>query len=286
MRKILFIHGRAQGGKDPVALKAEWIAALNQGCDVAGVARPDPAVIAFPFYADRLDHLVATMNAPPARVVARGAGGPADPYLQFQQEIAEEIQEVKGISDQDAEKQLSAAERARGPQNWEWVQAILKAIDEHIPWAANGLVETVTRDAWTYLTAPGIRDDVDQIVNAELTDDETVVVGHSLGSIVGYSVLVRATRPLKVVRYVTLGSPLGIQAIRRRLTPLKYPANTTDWFNAFDERDVVALRPLDAKAFPVKPGVTNKSHVKNRTDNRHGIVGYLDDADVARAIMT
>ncbi|MFM2005967.1 MAG: hypothetical protein RLZZ09_1622, partial [Pseudomonadota bacterium] len=28
----------------------------------------------------------------------------------------------------------------------------------------------------------------------------------------------------------------------------------------------------------------NKSNVDNHTDNRHGIVGYLNDADVARKI--
>ena len=32
------------------------------------------------------------------------------------------------------------------------------------------------------------------------------------------------------------------------------------------------------------PSITNKTNVNNHTDNRHGIVGYLDDPDVAKKI--
>ena len=58
-------------------------------------------------------------------------------------------------------------------------------------------------------------------------------------------------------------------------------------FNALDQRDVVALYPLDSVNFPLDPAVPaieNKRDVRNKTDNRHGITGYLDDAEVARRI--
>jgi hypothetical protein len=63
------------------------------------------------------------------------------------------------------------------------------------------------------------------------------------------------------------------------------PACVRDWYNAFDPRDVVALYPLDAHNFPIRPPIENKSTVDNFTDNRHGIDGYLGDADVARKIF-
>lgn len=51
-----------------------------------------------------------------------------------------------------------------------------------------------------------------------------------------------------------------------------------------DERDVVALYPFDKEHFPVDPEFKNKTNVDNKTDDRHGIAGYLGDQDVARRI--
>ena len=51
-----------------------------------------------------------------------------------------------------------------------------------------------------------------------------------------------------------------------------------------DERDVVALHPLDSANFNIDPAIENKTDVNNHTDNRHGITGYLDDATVAKRI--
>jgi hypothetical protein len=59
------------------------------------------------------------------------------------------------------------------------------------------------------------------------------------------------------------------------------------WFNAMDERDVVALYPLDPTHFPLDPdtpAIENKTDVRNRTRNRHGVAGYLDNEVVARRI--
>jgi hypothetical protein len=61
----------------------------------------------------------------------------------------------------------------------------------------------------------------------------------------------------------------------------------SQWFNARDPRDVVALYPLTPDHFPVgdeAPGIVDKSDVDNETPNRHGISGYLSDRDVARVI--
>ncbi|MDZ4681096.1 MAG: hypothetical protein SH848_03125 [Saprospiraceae bacterium] len=54
------------------------------------------------------------------------------------------------------------------------------------------------------------------------------------------------------------------------------------WFNAYDDRDVVALNPLDKVHFNINAAVYNKNDVKNHTKNRHGIEGYLEDAEVAK----
>jgi hypothetical protein len=102
---------------------------------------------------------------------------------------------------------------------------------------------------------------------------------------VGYNVLCRADLGAAVRRYVTVGSPLGVRAISRKLDkPLRMPPGVTDWSNAMDDRDVVALCPLDGAYFPISPPIRNKCDVDNFTSNRHGIEGYLSDPDVARWI--
>jgi hypothetical protein len=45
-----------------------------------------------------------------------------------------------------------------------------------------------------------------------------------------------------------------------------------------------ALYALDRENFPVKPKITNHL-IANPTSNHHGIVGYLDDAEVAKRIL-
>jgi hypothetical protein len=110
------------------------------------------------------------------------------------------------------------------------------------------------------------------------------VLGHSLGSVVGYRFLSERDGGDNVRRFITVGSPLGIRAIATRLGVPRHVGKPT-WFNAFDPRDIVALNPLDNDRFPTRPAILNHDRVDNHTDNRHGIVGYLDDPQVARAVV-
>ena len=120
----------------------------------------------------------------------------------------------------------------------------------------------------------------------ECDGDHIVVVGHSLGSIVAYRVLgpVGAIA-CPVDSLITIGSPLGISAVRDALQPIRHPANVTNWFNAYDERDVIALNPLDNRSFPVNPSVVNFGGIDNDSDNHHKIAGYLSDPTVAAWIV-
>ncbi|TMG89654.1 MAG: hypothetical protein E6H76_06410 [Betaproteobacteria bacterium] len=146
-------------------------------------------------------------------------------------------------------------------------------------------LEIFTRDVFLYTTRAGVRDEIDQIVAGKLTEQPTVVVSHSLGTVVAYSVLRTDRRSLRVPLFVTVGSPLAVRAVRDQFRPLRSPSSVDAWYNAFDTRDVVALYPLDADNFPVRPAIENNSTVRNHTENRHGIVGYLDNPDVAKRIL-
>ena len=146
---------------------------------------------------------------------------------------------------------------------------------------------SATRDVYQYLNNPGVRDKIEGGVRKALQRGRpTVVVSHSLGTVVAYNLLRREGKDQgwKVPLFVTLGSPLGVEAIRSGLAPIEYPSCVGHWFNAMDERDVVALYPLTPDRFDVEPAIENKTNVQNHTENRHGIAGYLDDAEVAKRI--
>ncbi|MEL0587209.1 MAG: hypothetical protein AAES65_20370 [Candidatus Thiodiazotropha sp. (ex. Lucinoma kazani)] len=89
---------------------------------------------------------------------------------------------------------------------------------------------------------------------------------------------------LNLVKYITIGSPLGLTAISSKLGMLQNPCGANGWYNAYDERDIVALNPLDNRYFPTDPLIVNNNNVDNHTENRHGIIGYLNDAEVATQI--
>src|SRR4029450_3491942 len=50
-------------------------------------------------------------------------------------------------------------------------------------------IESFSRDVFLYTTRAEVREEIDRIVANSLTEKPTVMVGHSLGSVGGYSVL-------------------------------------------------------------------------------------------------
>lgn len=282
--RLLFVHGRSQGGKNPETLKGVWHEALEKGLHRAGLKLPSHVEVAFPFYGDRLDKFVADFELPADPAVVPKGSPVFDDYAAFRTEVAEEMRKRANIS--DAEVRAEAGEELpteKGMQNWAWVQAIIRLLDRNLVAVSEGTIEVFLRDVFLYSRRKTVQTQIDAIVAKELTDNTTVVVGHSLGSVVAYNVL--RSRAAKVPLFVTIGSPLGIRAIRSSLAPLVNAAGKKGWYNAYDPRDVVSLYPLDEGNFNVDPAIENNGKVDNWTENRHGIIGYLDDPHVAKAIF-
>jgi hypothetical protein len=285
--RLVLVHGRGQDQQNPEGIKTEWINALRRGAQALGKILPDRLDVAFPYYGETLDRFASQAQIPLTSDI-RARGEPAqDEFLAFQAEVAEALRQRAGITDTQVDAEYGPNPKPRGPLNWEWVQALLRAIDKNAGGLSQRALETFTRDVFLYTTRAGVRDEIDRIVAAALTDQPTVVVSHSLGSIVMYSVLRSERRSLRIPLFVTIGSPLGIRPIRDQFRPLRFPKPPVDiWYNAFDKRDVVALYPLDASNFPVAPEIENYSKVNNHTDNRHGVAGYLDDGSIAGRILS
>ncbi|ATX79782.1 hypothetical protein Ga0123461_1366 [Mariprofundus aestuarium] len=75
-----------------------------------------------------------------------------------------------------------------------------------------------------------------------------MVVSHSMGTIVAYDVLraIGKKHPqLKVARFVTIGSPLGLPHVKYKIAKendaVRTPSVVQQWSNFADRRDPVAL---------------------------------------------
>ncbi len=289
-RELVLVHGRSQQLKDPAALKATWLKALAEGLAKSNLTLPiADDHVHFPFYGDALIGLMKGMDpADAAKVVVKGEDA-ATEEEQFFADVIEEVRTKKRIS---AKQVLAVADQQsleRGVRNWGWVQAILEVVDEKVPGASGLTISLATKDVYEYLVTQSIRDEIDEGVASAFTPGaETVVVSHSLGTVVALKVLRRYgdCDGWVVPQMVTVGSPLGISRIRREFSVPRWPQCLGGWFNAMDPRDVVALRPLTPKYFNVgdEHAIVNRTTVENSTANRHGISGYLDDKATAKRI--
>jgi hypothetical protein len=288
MKELVFVHGRAQEHLDASALKREWIEAFRQGLDKSGLKLPIAEdAIRFPYYGQTLYDLVTGVTCEEvAEVIVRGDNAD-DEERAFMREVIQEVKEQAQVSDRELAEFAGQEVVERGPLNWRWLQAVLRVLDRRVPLASGTSIAVATNDVYQYLNSIGIRDAIEDGVRQALRPGAAaVVVGHSLGSVVCYCLLRREGKANRwdVPLFLTLGSPLAVRAIKRRLAPNKHPQCVGRWFNCLDRRDVVALHPLDAVNFPISPPIENKTDVQNDTPNRHGISGYLSDKDVAKRI--
>jgi hypothetical protein len=280
--KLVFIHGRDQQGKDAAVLQNSWEEAFYEGLDKARLGRIKDLVVKFPFYGDTLNRLVRELDAPLLVDVATKGASTDDDAVEFSGDLLAEIATNAGISDDDIAAGANMSVQEKGPLNWAWVHAILRALDKDSPFG-DSVLDGFTRDVYVYLTYPAVAKQIDVLVADAIPQDEPcVVVAHSLGTIVAYRLLSDLAEKVNVRGLITVGSPLGLTSIRAHLTsPLAMPMGVKLWQNAFDKRDVVALRPLDGTTWNIDPLIENFGGVDNFTDNRHGISGYLDDPTVA-----
>ncbi len=284
--KIVYVHGRGQQGKKKT-LTAEWDSIFRKGLKAARLDWPTGATSVAPFYGDVLAKRTMQADNDIFGLVRKGRNAIQDrKKRKFYREFLGEIAAAQGIRQDNLVDDEGTVKK--GFLNWRPVNSLLRKLNK-IERIAKLSIEKFTRDVYYYLESPGIRGYVDEIVEAEIPKEEPcVVVSHSLGTIVAYNVFSRREDLENIRTWVTLGSPLGIQAVYERLPSgggkRIAPYGIRSWYNGRDAKDVVAINPIPETEFAGSPIVENYSKIRNQTDNRHGIAGYLDKADVARRI--
>lgn len=282
--RLTLVHGRGQGKQTAATLRSEWLAALGKGLKAASLPPlSDDVNVQLPYYASVLDRLTTAAKAKPDRVRTRG---PEEGPSPFAAAFVLEMAKGAGVDESEIAAELDSGPTERGAGNWPWVLAAGRVLDRKVPWLGGELLRQLTADVDAYLNRADVRMAVHQIVAPAVVGEPTVVVGHSLGSIVSYCLLRECEDTSQVTLFVTVGSPLGMVTVKNRLLPrpLRCPRGVAAWFNASDVRDRVAMVPrLDRDVFPAE--IENLSDLHNPEDNPHGITGYLADPIVARHIV-
>jgi hypothetical protein len=115
--------------------------------------------------------------------------------------------------------------------------------------------------------------------------DDVLLIGHSLGSVIAYDTLWELTHQEGLkgkVDFLTLGSPMGMHYIHRRLLGMNGPAEKSypelirHWINFAAEGDVTSLNQNLNKSFHP---MLELGLVESIEDHCHGIYNYFRSDD-------
>ena len=287
MRELILIHGRSQQNKVAAELKKVWVAALHKGMTNAGLQlRIDDQQMHFPYYGDTLIQMIKGSETVTSVSVKGGRDTVSDAEAQLLDQVVWELLAAKGISKGQVSKEQTpkgAAVTQKGPLNWGLTLAGLRKLND-LGFGTLAL-ELCTRDVYRYVKDENITKRINQGVAGAFNDHEAVVVAHSLGTVVAYSMLsgMGGQKGWRIPTFITLGSPLAIRAVNQLIPSIGMPSCVRAWCNGRDPKDTVALFPLAPVHFP-DLGIIAKNTIDNRSKNHHSVVGYLGDPDVAHWI--
>lgn len=298
MARIVLVHGIAQQQRSADDLELEWLASLIGGIRTAG--HPD--------LADRL-----RANQPADRWACMAfyghlfrtpdQQGDTTELTDTQREIADEIalewltnalDSTRARDAGTARQELAALHHdPTDAQGLPGTTARALASLDRIPWFGNGGFRlaghhAIVGQAVRYLTEPAIRQAAIAAVHAHLGDDTRVVLAHSLGSVVAYEALHARPQPLPML--ITIGSPLGLHSVIRRLQqPPAYPTGVQHWINLADRDDIIAARPHLTAIFDKHrpPGATfDSTYTVDNGAEPHRATFYLTSPTIGHAIAT
>ncbi|MEU9489168.1 hypothetical protein AB0D83_36955 [Streptomyces decoyicus] len=301
--RIVYVHGNGNKVRSEL-LKSQWDTALF-GRDMAEASRMAYwAPVRYPeplpdFRTDPLNGLPELIEELPARPDLAGA----EPPEEF---VARTLDEARlEAGDTGLEARAGADEGALA----DWLRDMTYLADtlalsgeqdepgaelplEALPLPRQGrtavfrlLVKHAFKDVHAYFfggAGPAMRAVVKEQLDG-LDGGPLVVVGHSLGTIIAYEVLMEQAREVELL--VTVGSPLAIAEVQDHLArPPAVPAGVAAWRNASDLRDLVALDHTLRPEYAPEERVTDLL-VTNDSSNHHGISEYLAQLEVRAPVQ-
>ncbi|MEV6575720.1 hypothetical protein [Streptomyces sp. NPDC051577] len=170
------------------------------------------------------------------------------------------------------------------------ITRLAMAYDHRFPGGGARFFVRRMREVRLYLTEPTLATKVRALVRNDFTPATSVVIGHSLRSVIAYDLFrqedigtARTSGPA-VHTLVTCGSPLGIPSVRRLMEikdgePLRLPDHIK-WINVYDPDDFITGGGGLSQAAPE----LTDAKVHNGVGDPHSAVRYLRTEPVAHAV--
>lgn len=274
MAAVVVVHGVGKQTLGEESLLKDWYPAMCDGIRRAGGAVPARAAVAMGFYGDLFRPSGATLAVGDPRYTA------ADVEEGFEKDLLLSWWRAAAAVD-DQVVAPGADTLARTPSS---VQAALRALGGSGFFSDLALRALVfdLKQVSRYLTDDALRQTALDRVTAQIGEETRVVVGHSLGSVVAYQALC-ALPGHQVRALVTLGSPLAIPMVCRRMRPEPgdWPGGgALVWTNVADHGDVVALE----KDLRPRYGPRVRSVVVVNGAHAHDACSYLTAEPTGAAI--
>jgi hypothetical protein len=281
MSKILIVHGISNQYLGESELHAVWYPALCDGLSRAKFfSYPDPSDCYCPFYGDVFrpkGHLsrdlveepedLETVTDSEAKLlqVIWSATAETDPDVPGPEEFGETL----FLAPRIAERALNALANS-------------KYLADYIPMRFLGDLKQVD----LYLNDADTHEKVIGLVLSAIQPDTTIVIGHSLGSVVAYEAICR--KPDRVSTLITLGSPLGLRyVVFDKLTPRpdgmglgRWPGEVKKWTNIAATGDIVAAQKRLSMLF----GIDVADLLIDNGWDAHSSTRYLNSEEAGRAV--
>ncbi|WP_456598784.1 hypothetical protein [Blastococcus sp. SYSU DS0616] len=271
MVDVVAIHGIGMHRASRGAMSQSWHEALVEGLSNIRSRHAGSLTLECAFYGHEYND-------------GKAGAGPqyssADVEPGFETELLTAIADA--VSDEESDAGSAAETKAYLPRT---VQRSLVRIERSgLFEGRDGLLISFVKQVRRYLTDDELRGRVNDEVATAMERLPRVVIGHSLGSVIAYEWL-RAHQLDDPPHLLTIGSPLGLAAIRRRLAPADrrpgWPGGVPVWTNVAARQDAVAMVKCLA------PLIDSRIHdlsCDNPRRTAHAATSYLMNLRTARAL--
>lgn len=298
MAQIILVHGINNEMNTARQIETDWRHAIEKGLRKRNKKLPPSTKFVTPYYgqllADEADNWTKTVkevqsiglesqtNGSSSDRILAGVS-PAIEFLRQYQDLAE-------ISDAELNATLDVL-RARGEIHDRKVLDVLfkelvAALAANFPDGYTSFARAFLGQGGAYMQKEGLPDLIERRVQDQIAkiDPDSIVVGHSLGTVVMYRLMRSLPENQQPKLFLSLGSPLGSKPFQDAIGGnISCLGSKTRWLNIADRSDFVALEEtLNLDTFGCDK-IDNET-VQNWF-NAHSIEKYLRQKKTADAII-
>lgn len=288
--RIALIHGINQQGKSAQIIETQWWEALHRAWAKMGLPEKPKPTISTAYYGDILAQGVESAASAMDAGVA-GSTTTATHAIAFLQAYAK----AAGVSQAEIHAvagKLGIAHQAvdMSLPHESWVIGLANILAGILPDKGRFIAELFLTQGASYINYPALAAKIDLTVRRQIFDglpDPTIVIAHSLGTVVSYRLLANNQQANRnVPLFVTLGSPLGVDIFKPILPPkgLLPSPPIGKWLNGRNREDFITLDRAITKASIGFDGVIDETEIHNPDEDKHSITRYLASPKIAKAI--